>query len=901
MNVRRPSKSYWLKYCIAFMVTFLSAYGLFFLYGKTFIMSGDGYRQHYRAIIYYGEWLRSLAHNIFIEHNFSIPTYHFGLGYGGDVITILHYYVIGDPVCLISALVPVRYMVACYMGCQILRLFISGITFSLYSFYMSKADEKIILAMSMAYIFSSFGMVGTTKHPMFAVPMVLFPLLLLGIEKILKENKHGVFIASIALSALSNFYFFYMIVILGIGYALIRLLSCSMTIMDKLVIMRSFLIDGTLGVLLGLPILLPMFIQVLSDSRSVKGYILPILYDKHYYRMLPAALTGGVSAGSWTLIGTTVLCIPIIVSVMVKHNEREMKLAFIGSIIMILFPFFGYALSAFTYASNRWSWAFCLLITFMMVRYWAYFEEYGFVHKKKLIWSVCIIYCLLCLYTCKSNSVSFKCTLVGTVILATFLLYMTFARKDRKDIVFAILVLLTVIINNIFQLHVSGYNFTDDYLTVEKADPYKVINSEATLLDEYSDEEFFRYTSKINNTSLNGRGSSCDFYFSMSNGYITDFLNKMGVSIRALYNYGGLWNRSVLESLLGVRYVVNPRVPTTYEKLSEIDKYEIYENKDAVPLGFFSRYVIKKSEIEKFTDNERQEVLTQAVVIDDDDISRVDCDLKDADSVEVSSYEIPSIISYDEGLHVNENQIYADKKNLIMNVTFDAVTGGEVYLCLDGFEFTGEDLGDNAITRALNAVDYGKLTVEAFFYNGDELLSNTEFITSVPWFKWSNGMSDFVVNGGYFDKEVNRVEIKFPKAGAYKIDNIRVVCQPLENSKENIERLNKNALYDIALNNDNEGHVTGKVTGRINAETDGVLMLSIPYSKGWTAYVDGHKCDVLNADIGFIGLPVSSGDHAIELYYDTPGLRIGIILSLITLLGLLIRVVYGRRIQKAFN
>src|SRR5699024_9498117 len=63
---------------------------------------------------------------------------------------------------------------------------------------------------------------NVTRHPFFLMPMILFPLLCIGIEKVLNNESNNLFIILICISTFNNFYFFYMLTILIIIYAIIR-------------------------------------------------------------------------------------------------------------------------------------------------------------------------------------------------------------------------------------------------------------------------------------------------------------------------------------------------------------------------------------------------------------------------------------------------------------------------------------------------------------------------------------------------------------------------------------------------------------------------------------------------------------------------------------------------------
>ncbi len=77
---------------------------------------------------------------------------------------------------------------------------------------------------------------------------------------------------------------------------------------------------------------------------------------------------------------------------------------------------------------------------------------------------------------------------------------------------------------------------------------------------------------------------------------------------------------------------------------------------------------------------------------------------------------------------------------------------------------------------------------------------------------------------------------------------------------------------------------TNKVSGTITTDEVEALFLSIPYSKGWKAYIDGVETDIERANIAFMGFILEPGEHDIVLIYTTPGIKIGLLLSLMSIL-----------------
>lgn len=75
-----------------------------------------------------------------------------------------------------------------------------------------------------------------------------------------------------------------------------------------------------------------------------------------------------------------------------------------------------------------------------------------------------------------------------------------------------------------------------------------------------------------------------------------------------------------------------------------------------------------------------------------------------------------------------------------------------------------------------------------------------------------------------------------------------------------------------------------KITGTINLKKSKILCLSIPYSQGWSATVDGKEAELLHSDTAFSALALDKGEHKIALEYHTPYLKIGAYVSAVGVL-----------------
>ena len=78
-------------------------------------------------------------------------------------------------------------------------------------------------------------------------------------------------------------------------------------------------------------------------------------------------------------------------------------------------------------------------------------------------------------------------------------------------------------------------------------------------------------------------------------------------------------------------------------------------------------------------------------------------------------------------------------------------------------------------------------------------------------------------------------------------------------------------------------------------------MFMIPYEKGWSLTIDGKETELLRGDIGFLACEIPEGDHTLELTFQAPGLKAGMLASCLfwILFGVSRGVEkYGRRKQK---
>lgn len=80
----------------------------------------------------------------------------------------------------------------------------------------------------------------------------------------------------------------------------------------------------------------------------------------------------------------------------------------------------------------------------------------------------------------------------------------------------------------------------------------------------------------------------------------------------------------------------------------------------------------------------------------------------------------------------------------------------------------------------------------------------------------------------------------------------------------------------------------------IYLEEDRLVFFSVPYDKGWTAYVNKQPVPIENVDHGFMAVRCGAGGNHITFRYTLPGLREGAVLTAAGIVLLALYLVFGR-------
>ena len=107
------------------------------------------------------------------------------------------------------------------------------------------------------------------------------------------------------------------------------------------------------------------------------------------------------------------------------------------------------------------------------------------------------------------------------------------------------------------------------------------------------------------------------------------------------------------------------------------------------------------------------------------------------------------------------------------------------------------------------------------------------------------------------------------------------------------ESADRNRVEDLGI-----CHLTMFANTRVEAEcTAQMPALAVfveQFDRGWSATLDGQPAPVLRANLAMRAIPITSGTHRIVLSFSPPGLRVGLVLSLVGLFALIALTAIGK-------
>ena len=896
------------KYCygvytLMFLLMCIVAFLPFFTEGKSFVWGAgveDGLSQHFSALAYYGEALREFFRNLLAGHP-KLVMWDMSLGYGADILSTLNYYAIGDPLNLLYGFVSPKNTETMYDFMILLRMYLAGITFIIYARKMKKRSYGTVIG-ALVYVFSGFCFRLGLRHPFFINPIIYFPLLCLGIEKIYQRERPYVFIFAVCVSAMSNYYFLYMLTIFAVIYAWIRFYKYSEEnkIKTFFLTILKFGMYYTLGIAMAAVILLPSVIGFLGNGRYGNGadWKSLIVYPGKYYLLFIENFIGygnmgsNTNAGYLPIVGIVVLF--TLFSQRMKH--KKYRAAFIASIIALILPIFGYAFNGFSYANNRWAFALSFIVALLTA------EMYPrlFVMSKRQqigIGAGIIIYTVFCIIVnasgeeiLKNKGIMAACGLIA-VFYILLLIFQRLGYDTQKRIVrvsMAILLLISVGVHGYYRFDPKEYAYTQEFM--DQGQAYRTLKEDnIRMLSKANDPSVYRVHAegyRYKNYGLINHLNTISGYYSITAKCVTDTIKGYDtLGMQYADKYKGVDQRLGLLSLAGVKYITVAHnsqvakdvssmgdVPYGVEKLRKKGNITLYKNKYALPFAYAYDSYMTEQQYEQLNGIGKEQAMLAQIILNQHPADKEIQHNEQRNGPDIQTISLP------------ETRISSPKGKKYADITVPVEKDKETYLYFKNLVYHGKKNGDDKFILTGRKGTKGILVTQNDVQQKIHIQS-----TFNPYYF---GRKDYIVKINHqTSKAKEKVRLNFLSPGEYEFDDISLITVPKKDVLARLKERKENSMKQIQY----EGN---HFRGVYHAKKDQILCVTIPYSKGWKATVNGNRTKIYKANGMFMGIIMKKGTQSVKLDYETPGLKIGAWISLVAWIGLGIYGLYFEKYRK---
>ena len=556
---------------------------------------------------------------------------------GMSTVQAYSFYALGSPFYWLSLLFPASWYPIVTGWTFLLKYTVAGVTAYCYLRRFVRRDCAVV-AGALLYAFSGFQAANLMYYH-FHDAVALFPLLLLGIERVLEDPRdRGLMVFAVFINALNNYYFFVMEAVFAVIYFLFRFFAGrgleetdrsvgsgrKETALRFLRLSGNCLLCGIWGGAMAAVLLVPSFLYVMGSSRShvslqltdlirdsrwflyiLKGMLLPgdtlidqfALYDSEF----DSNITGIPLAG----IGLALVFVW-------KHRGKH----WLGGMLMLLIalcftPFFSSVFLLFTECTGRWMYFLTLMIALGSAKVMEAEEEYP---VRKGLWSYFALvlgYCLL-LWMRPYNSWTYReifndtrfmifagMGLGGILVLLLLHRFRKLGTWGTTGVVFLFCAVTTFItLNNYYYCTGDGANNT---------------NLKIGMQLETHDEQY-RYNLNNNQFALPGGGSGMTVFSSTLSKGTKEFDTLFGFN--SMNHSLAKGNVRGLPELFGAKYYQSLEDSENTVQTVSADGVTWYVREgQACPIGFaVDRYILREDLLAIPEENRGAALLYAAVV-----------------------------------------------------------------------------------------------------------------------------------------------------------------------------------------------------------------------------------------------------------------------------------------------
>ncbi len=774
------------------------------------------------------------------------------IGLGTNFLPLFGYY-LASPFNLLLVFFPTAYLPQAFMLITIIKIALCGAAFTACAQYLFNRQHIATITCGVMYS-GMFFILAYSWCIMWLDVLILLPLCVMLLERMLKTKKMVLYSVTLAITIALNFYMAFIVCIFLALYWLVWAFKEERT---KEEIMQGFitfvvasLLGGGLSALITLPVVLGLQgTSAANDTLPAWNTQMP-LFNIPTQMLYNTTLT--IRSGNYANIGCGILAL---VSGFLYFTTKAIpvrrRIVYGALLVLLALSFTINRLDLIWHGFHapndlpyRYSfiWSFVLLI--MTCDLMQYIET---ISTKTLLKTAAVMSAWLMLVDVVSDErLSFSVLFVSLLFISLYFVVILYSSITKHTAVASVLILFVVIMEVLSQSSIhrfqmdkqEGYGSQGNWTSEENSGRQHV----ARAFNELSTDSFYRSEML---PLMTFQDSALFNYEGISSFASTYYYTTTKTMKNLGYESNGI-NSSVyrsfmptIDSLLGIKYIALRSDLSNYQGLNTIENYDLsnvgwylYENETALSLGYMATAAIADYESTRYNPIQTQNDLYRALTGEDQ-----------------SLFLLNSVKAVTNNYYTAHEITVNDTAFGIPNKGSESVATFEIEIEHPGHVFVYVDC-----TAAKDIV-----------------------VKGVSTWNYPHNQPYFIDNS--YRLAGDKVTIEVTSEGVS--GNIYVATINEEVFESAINKLKDNELQVTTWEN-------GLVEGTIDVSEAGVLMLSIPYDKGWSLSVDGNSTALLAIDEAFLGAYLEEGQHHIKLTYTPPGLIVGSILSVLSAIILFI-------------
>ncbi len=833
LSLQKNKKIYLLAFLLpVVIVSMILVINRVYPFGEECFLRTDMYHQ-------YAPFMSEFRHKL---QNGGSLLYSWDVGLGVNFVALYAYY-LASPLNWFVVLVDEAFVIEFIMLMVVLKIGLCGLSMAFYLMRHGRGGYDLgVILFSVFYALSGY-MCAYYWNIMWLDCIVLFPLVILGMERLVRGKAGGLYTLALGLSILSNYYISIMTCIfLCMYFAAYMVLEGSGSLKSFISTALRFiwysLLSGGLAAVLLLPEIAAMSYTASADIRFPEVFSEYFSIMEMLVRHLPGIQTEQ-ALDHWPNIycGVGVL---ILFPLYLQNRRISLKEKTVYVLLLILM-LMGFSINAFNFLWHglhypnslpaRQSYIYIFLLITLCYRL---YQKKRFIRANELrnAFLFAMLFLLYCQHTIGSGDQDINFSVyyisMGLLTLYVFLIYTYLHRGlKRRTIGFLLFCLVA--------LEAAGNTAATGITTTSRVSYVKGNDDIRALLDGlFPSTELFRLERVQQKTRNDGAWlnfPSASLFSSVASAGCSDFFSSLGCE-GSTNAYGTNGSTPFTDMLFSVRYAIYDSAQAEGEGkkfIESMGESYLYENRYVLPVGF----VISSEMYDGWMLELDDPVLVQNSF----------CDMLATSSV----------------LKLNGEQGNTDGEEYAVTITQD----GEYYALIKNPAIRDATVLWPEKRKTFNNVDRGYLLDLGDCARGETIRISSE----------TKGQT-MEVEVYRFDYEALSEAYEKLKKGAIELDtwDDTYLKGSIDISKDMLE--------------------TGKDTAR--------LFFSIPYDEGWQISIDGRPVLKEKAFGAFLSVAVPSGKHVIELSYMPEGLKEGAMISASSLLLFgLSTLIYRKRLRRS--